>query len=67
MTRRLTLALLGSGLVGAALVASIFSPQNAFLIVFVGLMMFMHLFGHGGHGGHSHGGSEGDEHHHGSD
>lgn len=61
--KRLTLVVLGSSLLGAAAVASIFSPQNGFIIVLVGLMMFMHLFGHGGHGGgHSHGGSEEGEH-----
>ena len=74
--RSLVQILLIVGFIGVALALGFLVSQSWFALAFIGLMMSMHLFGHGGHGGHggghSHGGSEeetseGDEgRHHGS-
>ena len=72
--RSLVQILLIVGFIGVALALGLLVSQSWFTLAFIGLMMSMHLFGHGGHGGgHSHSGSEeenrseGDEgHHHGS-
>ena len=50
--------LLVAGFLGAALIAGILVNQQWLYLAFIGLMVFMHLFGHGSHG---HGSSH-DEH-----
>lgn len=51
------------GFVGVTLALGLLvNSQSLLLVAFFGLMMIMHLFGHGGHGGgHSHGDSEEEE------
>ena len=50
MTRLRPVPLMVAGFLGASLVAGILVNQQWLYIAFIGLMVFMHLFGHGSHG-----------------